>query len=409
MTRFPLSVNENIIFVELIHINIVLRLFQVIDFFAVVDFKPMQWEGLGDSDNLNPFTHRPDKIKLSKGIKFEDPAFTKPRALTVEGYKGLFGTAAYMPTINHSWQTEECFASWKAKHPKEKGWKMEYKDIDNDTIPDALVYNDTNELMGMNGVVLKKSKLATYYRDSKLLTRRAQSKAQYNDTYGGNISDIRKEWSKVVVKPIYDAMLGEYAEGVQSAIRQAAPMSKVAKVVLNVAIVDDLDNEFAANYRIAKTAANHATLHKSKVFQVELKRRVDACVQLIKDNNVEFKQYIASIVDQVLAANTEGWNVDQSAGALVDAANTRRARERGAEKVPEWQQQGATPDDALAWFEEHDANWQEAAFRIIAGERAKSLIPRYGLKTITEINENWMLIKKAKHAGEQRARQQQQQ
>jgi hypothetical protein len=213
-----------------------------------------------------------------------------------------FRPALWEPKRDAAFMSPTGFDQWKRKHPKVSAqYAYAEEDIDGDQIPEAIVRRGEH-IVGVNGWELKPSRAryerATEYprmlQDGRiegvtdLWDSRARGRVAHNALfYDEDLKDIRKEFGKLVVKPVFDSMYGKEGVLVKG---QKRTSSYFTKQVIKLLAENELDGELLQKYAAdasrrfpgsddpeqfpEQRKAALAMLHHSKEFKQVLKSRL---------------------------------------------------------------------------------------------------------------------------------------
>jgi hypothetical protein len=196
--------------------------------------------------DLDPYSHPYQPIKYG-GPKFGKEYHTP----NVIENPMLFASSQYQPKVRKSWMTETGFSAWGAKQ-KNNPYKLKrgadgaLVDIDGDKVPDVVVVDEQGRTVAVNGVMLNKSKLPSYFAEGNLLEARAKARNTWTSTYKASIADLKKQFRKVVVKDLYEEVLAEsFNEAQRGIIKRYVPASLVSNKILEHEIMNYLDSQMA--------------------------------------------------------------------------------------------------------------------------------------------------------------------
>jgi hypothetical protein len=182
--------------------------------------------------------------RMSKSERTKRPKLgSNPYQPLDAGFQTAFGSAGKKrAAFRPAFASKTGFSLYTKSHPK-SGLRQEWKDIDGDAVPDALVYNSKGEIIGVNGMVVKDSNWSTLspYYDTSAKKRLAWEKSQgfRADDDTSKISGISKQWKERFLKHVYDMVLSKDVEGISeeelefiTEIRKEYPVSKLAKAFI---------------------------------------------------------------------------------------------------------------------------------------------------------------------------------
>jgi hypothetical protein len=204
------------------------------------------------------------------------------------------------------------FARWKQKHPKSP-YNSQHIDIDNDQIPDAVVWADAahTQPVAVNGWGNKGSKARLYMRQeyqdddgnqTDYWSANAVHHGRYKDQYFAaplTIKDTLKAFHKHVISPAYDQIMPKVPRN--AAYRKKHPASQFTRGVAQLLVGEELDAEMLQRYGAANTPQNIRTLHSLKEwkeqFYARLQSRTDG---FMADPRVQ--QFLRAAMDRIAEA-----------------------------------------------------------------------------------------------------------
>jgi hypothetical protein len=275
--------------------------------------------------------------KMSKAERTKRPKLgSNPYQSLSQPFQTAFGNAGKQrASFNPAFASKTGFGLYAKSHPN-SGLKQEWKDIDADGVPDALIYNAQGQVIDVNGMVVRDSNwqtLAPYYDASakkRLEWEKAQGFRAQDDT--SKITGISKQWKDRFLKFVYDKVLSKDIEGISEAealaiaeVRKEYPVSKLSKAFIQLLMRQEAikalqSGGFHGTEEEAEAAIK--SLSSTKKFKAYIYQ-----LAMSAEKTDDYMLYLANLIrDHIL--NASGGKYDIS-GTKAWQANKLEVREGG--------------------------------------------------------------------------------